>query len=420
MLFSHVTAEMLQADYWIRHSAKSGTTIMDAAAISAFNRAINRNLPDTCYELTAFPDRIDRNILESWLTAVKLPTESLYRDGQLLTPDYHHALQAKLNLRNLTTPIQVRYGFTVTRTNIRTFPTADRILAEPDRPEFDSFQETGLNPAEPLLILWQSPTADWSYIQTENYRGWTPTAALAITASRQEWLEYLRPEAFLVVTGSNIIIPGPEGAPPYYFEMGAKLPLATGVRPINSTYTVLLPMSNRQNRLQLRYAPLPATTDLHLGYLNYTRANLLRQAFKFHGQAYDWGGLQGGVDCSGLIMNTYRCFGFTFPRNSGEQAQLPGRRLELESLSPKQKKAALADLSPGAILYLKGHVVLYLGAVNDTGYILHALSSYGVPDQLGQVRKTYHLRVSVTDLSLLRADGRSFRDSLQGAVVIEF
>jgi cell wall-associated NlpC family hydrolase len=441
MLFPQVLPEMLHAAYWLSRLDDPDATLLDAAEIAAFNRAIHHNVlagalhltqtgenkwkdpdflpssPAINYDLTIFPTRLSRNVLETWLTTPTVLTKPLYLNGQPVTPDYQEALHAKLNLQALATQNQVRYGFTIARTSIRTFPTTDPVLEEHGHPECDYFQETGINPAEPVLILHQNAASDWSYIQTGNYRGWAPTATLAVAASRSQWLDYLNSPAFLVVTASNFNVPGPTEKPLYYFEMGAKIPLAVEVSQSNGAFTAILPESDRQNRLQLKPVSLPDSADIHLGYLHYTRANLLRQAFKFCGQPYDWGGLRGGIDCSSLIMNLYRCFGFDLPRNTGEQEQIPGRRVRLETLNPTEKKAVLGSMQPGAVLYMKGHVMLFLGMVNDNPYIFQALSSHGVPDGLGNIVKNYPLLVTVTDLSLLRANGQTFLDSLQTAVI---
>jgi cell wall-associated NlpC family hydrolase len=419
MLFPRVRPEMLQADFWINRLSDAAKTILTATEIVVYNRTIRDSLSATVRDLTLFPPRIAKADLAGWLTAASFPTRPLYLNGEPLTPAYYKSLHAQLNLKGLAAQNQVRYGFTVVRTNIRAFPVADLVLAEPAHPEYDYFQETGLGPAEPVIILHQNPTAAWSYIQTGHYRGWTPTAALAIAASRRQWLDYLQLPNFLVITENNLTIPSPAGTRPYYFEMGAKLPLATEILPTGNVYPVILPLADRQNQLQLQQIPLPASTQIKLDYLHYTRANLLRQAFKFHGQPYDWGGLQGGVDCSSLIFDLYRCFGFTLPRDAAEQERLPGKRVKLAALNAAEKKIALSNLSPGTALFINGHVMLYLGTVNDTPYILHALSSYGVPDKSGSVSKIYLRQVTVTDLSILRANGQSFLETLTGAVALE-
>jgi hypothetical protein len=418
VLFPRVLPEMLQAEFWIKRLVDPEKTIMDATEIAVYNQNIRANLPDTVYDLPSFPARLAKVALEGWLTAAVFPTKPLYLNGERLTPAYYESLQSLLNPKTLAAQNQVRYGFTIARTDLRTFPVTDLVLEERDHPECDFFQETGLNPAEPVIILHQNSTADWYFIQSANCRGWTPAAAIVGAASRRQWLDYLQPKNFLVVIGNNFTIPSQSGTPPYYWEMGAKIPLvATTWRP-NDVYTAILPASDRQNRLQFIHTPLPVAAEVRRGYLNYTRANLLRQAFKIIGQPYDWGGLQGGVDCSSLILNLYRCFGFTLPRNVADQEQLPGRRFDLTTLSTVEKKAVLSNLPPGTTLYMKGHVMLYLGTVNDTPYIFQALSSHGVPDGLGNIHKTYPLQVTVTDLSLLRANGHSFLEDLTTALVV--
>jgi cell wall-associated NlpC family hydrolase len=418
MLFPGILPEMLQADFWIKRLVDPEKTIMNAAEIAVYNQHISAALPNTVYDLPSFPTRLTKATLKGWLTAAVFPTKPLYLNGERLTSAYYESLQFSLNLKALAAQNQVRYGFTIARTNLRTFPITDLVLEEPDHPEYDFFQGTGLNPAEPVVILHQTSTADWYFIQSTNYRGWTPAATIA-AASHRQWLDYLQSKEFLVVTGTNLTYPGREGTPSYYFEMGAKLPLATELRQSNSVYTAILPATNRQTRLQFCRVPLPVTTEIQQGYLNYTQANLLRQAFKMTGQTYDWGGMQGGVDCSSLILNLFRCFGFTLPRNVAEQEQLPGKRADLTTLSIDEKKAALSNLPPGTTLYMKGHVMIYLGTINDTPYIFQALSSHGVPDGLRNIKKTYPRQVTVTDLSLLRANGHSFLESLTTAINIQ-
>lgn len=118
-------------------------------------------------------------------------------------------------------------------------------------------------------------------------------------------------------------------------------------------------------------------------------------------------------------MDVYRCFGLAMPRNSGEQAALPGPKFSLESMSTSEKINKLRQLPPGALLHLPGHVMMYLGENNGSLYIIHALSSYGLPDAEGNIQKIYHLQVAVTDLLLLRANGQTFLDTLTSATQLE-
>jgi hypothetical protein len=69
---------------------------------------------------------------------------------------------------------------------------------------------------------------------------------------------------------------------------------------------------------------LPANSDSSDDYLPLTRANLIRQAFKFLGERYGWGHSYDARDCSGFVSEVYRSMGVQLPRNTRDQAVSPG------------------------------------------------------------------------------------------------
>jgi cell wall-associated NlpC family hydrolase len=80
------------------------------------------------------------------------------------------------------------------------------------------------------------------------------------------------------------------------------------------------------------------------------------------GQNYGWGGLYENRDCSALIQDVFAGFGLALPRNSRDQAGA-GRWVSLEGLTGRQKEEGiLREGKPlQTILYMPGHVMLYLG-----------------------------------------------------------
>ena len=62
-------------------------------------------------------------------------------------------------------------------------------------------------------------------------------------------------------------------------------------------------------------------------YLPLTRANLLRQSFKFLGERYGWGHSYNARDCSGFVSEVYRSFGVQI----AAQYARPGREPRAES-----------------------------------------------------------------------------------------
>lgn len=418
MLFANVLPEMLRAEYWLRPPDQPQQPLLTPAEIAIYNQQILRTLPEVVYDLTGYPTFVSKSTLESWIQPAVMPAFPLFLASQPLEADYFEDLRARINLEALQEVNAVRYGITLCRTRLRTFPANDLVLEDPDRPEFDRFQETAINPAEPVVILHQSRDGSFYFIQTVNYRGWVAAETIGLT-DKAVWLEYCKQPDFLIVTGSHLKIPNPATGIEWFFEMGAKIPLAAPLIPGNTGFLVQLPVADRDHQLRFIEVAIPGTTEVNPGYLPYTRANILKQAFKLYGQPYDWGGLHQSVDCSGFIMDVYRCFGLAMPRNSGEQAALPGPKFSLESMSTSEKINKLRQLPPGALLHLPGHVMMYLGENNGSLYIIHALSSYGLPDAEGNIQKIYHLQVAVTDLLLLRANGQTFLDTLTSATQLE-
>src|SRR5690606_4113209 len=96
-----------------------------------------------------------------------------------------------------------------------------------------------------------------------------------------------------------------------------------------------------------------------------TKANLIRQAFKFLGERYGWGHRYNGRDCSGFVSEVMRSFGLVLPRNTGAQARSPALEgLAVEPGSPHEERLRLLGSSQvGDLVYLPGHVMMVIGRI---------------------------------------------------------
>jgi cell wall-associated NlpC family hydrolase len=409
--------EMERPEFWLDRFTGSGKIILDAPAINAFNCRILQSLSGTVCDLTSYPRSLRKPALKTLIAASRFPEGPVYGDGRLLTPDDFSHLTSRLNLKAVPEDNAVGYGFTLRRANLRAFPTTLRCTVEPDDMEFDLFQETALNPAEPLLILFQSAAGNWYYIQTVNFHGWVAAQDIVRADSRGSWLSYWQNRDFLVVSANHIKVSRPDATgnnEELHFEMGAQLPLAgpETFPDFGDDFRINIPVREATGHLCSQTVRLPRTAAVNRGYLPYTGANIITQAFKMLGIRYGWGGAHESVDCSSFIMNIYRSFGFQFPRNAREQERLPGKAVSFKDQAESERAARLSRLLPGAILNLPGHVMLYLGEYNGSHFIMHALSSYGTSGSRGEYVKTYFLKVCVTGLDLARSNGQTLLAAL--------
>jgi cell wall-associated NlpC family hydrolase len=411
-------SRLSQAQYWVSKLAAPDEVIMSPTEINDYNAEIRAGLPDTVFDLRVYPASLFGKTLTELLTASSFPKDRVYAQGMPASAGFFANLHNQINLGGVKDYNEVGYGLTATRTNVRTFPTNTGIFKTAGDRDFDLFQETALNPGEPVVILHKSADAKWYFVQTANYRGWVPTANVALASDRQEWLKYLNEESFLVVTANKISLPDSTKAP-LVFEMGAKLILAKSEPSNSGSYLVKLPARDDQGKLYFKQAVIAKSADVSVGYLPYTRANIIEQAFKTYGMPYGWGGLHDSVDCSSLTMNIYRSFGFALPRNADQQEVKVGKTVHLTQ-DPGKRAVQLNSLEPGATLHMNGHVMLYLGKDSGKFYTIHSLASYVERLNDGTLRRVRPMKVVVSDLDLVRGTGKTFAQSLTVVKNIEW
>ncbi|TGE33868.1 SH3 domain-containing protein [Desulfosporosinus sp. Sb-LF] len=425
----NVHNEMLRADYWIKQLPNPDKIIMSVEEIDNFNQDIQRDVPGSVLDLKTYSESLSRAQLCQLLDR-SFPDEPSYIGDQAVEPGFWTELQKQISLDSIEETNQVKYGFTVRRSNLKTFPTDNIIGDEPGDPGFDLFQDSSVLAAEPLLILHHSADQQWYFVQIYNYAGWLPVADVAIS-DRETWLEYQEEKEFLVVTANHLKLDANPLAPEISeleFSMGCKLPLvgatessvALDMRVAHGNYLIKIPTRNAVGQLVFKIAALPISNEVAEGYLPYTRANIIRQAFKMQGDRYCWGGMLNGRDCSSLVMELYRCFGFRLARNTDAQEISTGKTISFNNHDRVERATLMNQIMPGAVLYFSGHEMLYVGEEGGRYYVINALGGYDRYKTGDGELETVRVRsVVVNDLSLMRYNGNQWLDELTTAKQLE-
>jgi len=102
-----------------------------------------------------------------------------------------------------------------------------------------------------------------------------------------------------------------------------------------------------------------------------TITNLLDQLL---GKPYGWGGALGNRDCSSMLQDYFRLFGFSLPRNSKAQIKAGIKIQSLVHLTNEQKERFISDhgVPYKTIIYTPGHVGLYVGTYKGRVLMAHA------------------------------------------------
>lgn len=411
------------AAYWLGKLSNPDGIVMDANAVAQYNASLTADAANTkCVDLSSMPGELSRQELNAMLDEIAVPQDERYIGASKATPDYYKKLTENLNKAGVKDRNEAGYGFAVQNTILRTFPTADPSYEFPNDAEFDLFAETMLKTWEPVRVLHASADGKWLFVQSRSYRAWAPAGNIAVCA-QTEWSRYAEPQNPLVVTGNRVTLNQNvynDSASGRELFMGTVLPMVEDAQiPATidgmtsaSGYAVLLPARGENGSLIASQALVPWNADVHPGYLAYTRGNVLRQAFKMLGDRHGWSGMNKSRDSTALIMDVFATFGLHLPRNSAQQAMLPGEETDLAGLSDSEKTAKILEIPAGSLLLMNGHVALYVGAGDDDApYVLHSI--YVAYDDGGN--EQIYNAIVVSDLSLHERSGETYLSALRSA-----
>lgn len=420
--------KMLYASYWIKLNGMD-KVIMNTQDIEAYNKS-NIKTVAAIVDLENYREVFTKQELIDKLNAISSPSkyERVHEDGKLVTVKYYNKLIQNCNIEELMDLNNIKYGITIRKTVMRRFPTYDRVFKIGDNYEFDRFQETAVYPVEPLVILHTSADGQWHFAQMYNYLAWIPEKDVA-TCNKKELFDYLKTEDFIVTTGKRVFTnynPLDEQLSEIKFDMGIRIPLVNineieediyGQNPTGN-YVVKLPTRDSRGNVEFELALISRSEDISVGYLAYTRENIIIHAFKFLGERYGWGGMFNSRDCTSFIMDVYRTMGIKLPRNSEEQGRLVvGNFYEMpENMTTLDREKLLDALTPGTTLYMNGHAMIYIGKEKGQYYAIHDFSGFYNMLADGNLKYYKSRQVMVAPLSIgLSEDGKTYAEGLYGA-----
>ena len=405
------SGELTEASYWILNNNAGDHVILDEEEIRQFNRKIC-DMPLDVTEMKRIPNSVPVKEFLPWITNTWAMQGTVYRNGKEVTEAEKEAIQNNLNLYALPAEnetVAVRYGVTVRHAMVRNLPLAGGLFEEPDDVYYDNVQDSVLEAGEPVVILHESGDKNYYYVRMYNLFGWIAQEDIAV-CTREQWLKYADPENFLVVTGREYYtrVDGED----VFHLMGGRIQL---LQEKKNRWQVLLPYKDsKTGMLKEKQVWLPKDENLHRGYLPYTSDQVIRQAFKFYGSVYGWGGAMRSVDCSSLVGSVYRTMGLDLPRNTSKLVKMPGIITDFTGMNREERLQAFEELKPGSPLSMPGHIMIYLGMQDGAPYAIHSSSSY-----YKDGRKIYVRRVLVSDLEMDRKNGKSYLENLVNAITYQ-
>ncbi|MCW0203381.1 MAG: SH3 domain-containing protein [Rhodanobacter thiooxydans] len=427
-----VDEAQLTPAFWIGLQTQPDRVILDRAAIEAQNAKLLQVDP-SMHDLHALPKTLGREQIAGWIEKLsERPDRPLFDvDGRPVPAATLDAAVGNLALDAIPAQQPTRYGLVVRRAALRTFPTALRVFSVKGDTDIDRFQETAEFPGTPVAIVHASADGRWLFVVSPRYAAWTEKENVA-ERSAAEVFGYADKTPYRVVTGAverTVFTREQPAVSQLQLDMGTRVPLATGLppeQPVNgqtpyAAHVLELPLRKADGKLGFTPALLQKNTDTAADYLPLTRANLIRQAFKFLGERYGWGHAYDGRDCSGFVSDVYRSMGVEMPRNTSKQAISPAlehRAFTAKDSREERIKAAQA-LEVGDLVYIPGHVMMVIGRLHGQPYVIHDTTGMSYRKADGSKARIKLNAVSVTPLlPLLFNDKQSYVDRMTSIVHI--
>lgn len=415
-----VTSEKLLASYWIDLSKEKGRDVTSVDIDESDIFRIN-----DCNRRMIVSGKVAMAQIEIGNTFNGDVAKNFIRDTYSQSDDL-------LNLDAIPWGIEAKFGFSISSTVLKKIPSDESSLSDESGLYFDDYVQSELDAFSPIVIIHESADGEWYYVFNQVCGGWVRREMIAVCKSREEWIDRQSFDKFIVVTGRELKV----SEDPYFEEMaGVLLPMGTKLELVEAgdyslmnedyhhrvpygNYIVKVPGRSSEGLTEDRYIYIPYSEDVSEGYIDFTEENIAKQAFKYQGDLYGWAGNFHANDCSGMVRRVFACFGLNLPRGAEMQSDISEvRHIDVSRKSSEAKEKLLAEMKIGTLLYFPGHIMIYLGTVNNVPY---CISSVGSISSTGlNVGTTIDVNTVIVSnmLETTRQSGASWLDSLEKITV---
>lgn len=250
---------------------------------------------------------------------------------------------------------------------------------------FDYNQNSYTKLNEPLIISHFSKDKEWALAQNHFTVGWIKSDSFAFIKD-----DDIKDEIFIVNTKDNLAVYDTDGNFIAHAKLGTLFPLLD-----ENTQTYKVKAGDKISYIDKENgSKFP---------IDFDEANIQTVASELLDEDYGWGGLLFKRDCSLMTKDFFAPFGIWLPRNSFAQS----KRYEYIDISKlkddeKEKKLLEVGVPFETLIYLPGHIMLYLGNFGGKAYAMH--NTWGVKTKNNAEEGRYIIAKSIISTLKLGLD----------------
>jgi len=258
-------------------------------------------------------------------------------------------------------------AITIRHTDVKALPTSSAFYRDPRKTgegfPFDYNQNSSLHINVPLLISHFSKDKRWAFVQASYSFGWVKTSDLALVSN--DFIKKFENGNYAMVIKDNLRLYN-DKKPVSIVKLGALFPIAKDKK------HYLVASRDKKGHAHLEKVIATKVNIIAKKPLPFTPNNVAMVAKEFYGEPYGWGGSYECRDCSATTRDFLGTFGIFLRRNSSKQAK-DGKILSIKKLEKNiKKRVILQNAQPfRSLLYVPGHIVLYMGQFKGEPVIMH-------------------------------------------------
>ncbi|MDE6886645.1 MAG: SH3 domain-containing protein [Helicobacteraceae bacterium] len=301
--------------------------------------------------------------------------------------DFFENIAKTMDLENY--PSMRQKAIMVKTANVRTLPTIKPRYSKIDGYPFDRWQNSLIFAFTPIIVLHRDTSKEWLLIQSSFVSGWVKSDEVAFVDKKI---------AKIIRKNRDFLLPLEDRIPLYHnnlFVQNARIGMLLEGKG-DSIYIYQRDLRGYAKRIKIKI-PKDKFSTFPLPPNQKSIANV---ADKIGVQNYGWGGMYELRDCSSFIRDIFANIGIWLPRNSLAQADFGKIRKNSKYMAlPQDNEDKIQFIKEYAIpfrtiIWLKGHIMLYLGVVENEPIVMHAVWGVGSSDGIEILS-----RVSITTLN---------------------
>ena len=291
-------------------------------------------------------------------------------------------------------------AITVRHTEVKALPTSKSFYRDPRKVgegfPFDYNQNSAYHINTPLYVSHFSKDKKWAFVRGAYTFGWVKISDIAFVD--KTFIEVFKNGKYAMAIKDNLRLYR-NHTQVTIVKLGSLFPAAKD----NQHY--LIAARDKRGKARIEQVSVQDPSILAPKPLAFTPQNVAMLAKEFYGEPYGWGGGYECRDCSATTRDFLGVFGIFLERNSNKQAK-EGKSISIAGLQKSlKKKKIINEAEPfRSLLYVPGHIVLYLGQYKGEPVIMHTY--WGMRKNDGSKLITGRTIITSTEPGKERADIR--------------